>query len=360
MKQIRYLVDMHFKEFWREPGIIFWAILFPVLMALGLGSAFTEKREMIKTIAFVQEDKRPSDKWMEFTAQSETIKDSIVSKKLGSEKLGFTEYRFRAVTWDEAIRMLKKGKTNVIIKQTHDSLEYHFDPLNPEAQVTYLQLSSAVNGEELSDTSSIKPTEQAGTRYIDFLIPGLVAWGIMMSCMWGISYNNIDKRIRKLLRRMVATPMKKSNYMIAQFISRLSLGAMEASILIIFSWWIFDVQIQGSLLALILMFIAGHIAFNGIAILVSSRTDNSQIANGLINLVVMPMMILSGIFFSYHNFPDWMVNIIELLPLTMLADNIRNVFIEGATVFEVLPKAVALTIIGLAFMIPGLRVYKWY
>lgn len=243
----------------------------------------------------------------------------------------------------------------------NDSIMYHFDPLNPEAQLAYLQITAAFNNDERQAKSvNISPLTQTGTRYIDFLVPGLMAMSIMMSCMWGISYSLIDKRMKKLLRRMVATPMKKANFLFAQFVSRLLLNFMESALLFLFAYLYFDINLQGNWLALILMLLAGNLAFTGIAILVSSRTANTQIGNGLINLVVMPMMILSGIFFSYHNFPDWAINVIQKLPLTILADNIRSVFIEGAGLVEIATPFLILIGIGIITFISGLRVYKWY
>jgi ABC-type multidrug transport system permease subunit len=159
---------------------------------------------------------------------------------------------------------------------------------------------------------------------------------------------------------MVATPMSKSAFLLAQFIARLGLSGMEVAIILVFTWAYFGIELQGSAIAFFLLFIAGNAAFTGIAIMVSSRTSNSQIGNGLINIVVMPMMILSGIFFSYHGFPDWMVNIIRWLPLTMLADSVRSVFNEGALLSDVLPTLGALFGIGFITYATGIRIYKWY
>lgn len=355
-KQIVQLTLVQFKQFFREPGIIFWAIIFPILMAWGLGIAFTKKGELTKTIAVVSD--------VGYNAINSfagpEYEEGLWQKKVGNEKLGFTNYKFMSVSWDEAVQMLKKGKTFLILRLTNNDIEYHFDPLNPDAQLSYLQLQPVLAGDKVETEAVIKPMEQKGTRYIDFLVPGLVAMGIMMSCMWGISYNIIDKRIKKLLRRMVATPMRKRNYLGAQFISRLALGVIEAGLLILFAYLYFHIDIQGSIWAFLLMFLAGHVVFTGIAILVSSRAANTEIANGLINLVIMPMMVLSGIFFSYHNFPDWAVAVIKLLPLTMLSDQIRNVFIEGAGVADVMPYALILCGVGLVFYMAGMRIYKWY
>ena len=134
---------------------------------------------------------------------------------------------------------------------------------------------------------------------------------------------------------MVATPMKRSNYVISQLVARITMSMVEATLLVFITKWIFDISITGSFLALVLLFLVGNFAFTGLAILIASRTANTQIANGLINLVVMPMMILSGIYFSYHNFPDFMVSVIKILPLTVLADSFRSVFLEGAGIVNV-------------------------
>jgi ABC-type multidrug transport system permease subunit len=206
----------------------------------------------------------------------------------------------------------------------------------------------------------VKPLTVSGSRYIDFFIPGLIAMGIMMSGMWGLSYRIIEMRSQKLLRRMVATPMKKSHLLVAMIVVRTLMNFFEALLLFLFSFLVFDIRIQGNLLALLLIVLSGNIAFAGIAILISSRTARTETGNGLINVVVMPMMVLSGIFFSYHNFPDWAIPIIRKFPLTMLADGIRSVFIEGAGFREVALPFFLLMSIGTLFFSIGLKMFKWH
>jgi ABC-2 type transport system permease protein len=199
-----------------------------------------------------------------------------------------------------------------------------------------------------------------GTRYIDFLVPGLITMGVMMSSMWGISYGLIEKRSKKLLRRLVATPMKKSHFLIALITVRIIMNFIESLVLFVFALFAFDMVIQGDISALILMFLAGNIAFAGIAVFVSSHTSNTEVGNGLINFVVFPMMVLSGIFFSYHNFPDWSIAVIQKLPLTMLTDGIRSIFNEGAGYGEVAMPIVILTATGVFFFTIGLKIFKWH
>jgi ABC-type multidrug transport system permease subunit len=235
--------------------------------------------------------------------------------------------------------------------------------MNSDAELTYLKLSSIIGAGDIltvSSNSEIKPLTVTGTRYIDFLVPGLITMGVMMSTMWGISYGIIEKRSKKLLRRLVATPMKKSHFLLALITVRVTMNFIEALVLLLFALITFKMTIQGEIPALILMFLAGNIAFAGIAVFVSSHTSNTEVGNGLINFVVFPMMVLSGIFFSYHNFPDWSIPVIQILPLTMLTDGIRSIFNEGAGLREVGMPILILITAGTVFFVAGLKIFKWH
>jgi ABC-type multidrug transport system permease subunit len=259
--------------------------------------------------------------------------------------------------------MLKRGTVNVVLLEKDGNTEYHFDPLNPDAQLTYMKLNGIIGKGKIIVSESnqdIKPLTVTGTRYIDFLVPGLITMGVMMSCMWGISYGLIEKRSKKLLRRLVATPMKKSHFLIALMTVRITMNFIESSVLFLFALFAFHMVIQGDISALILMFLAGNIAFAGIAVFISSHTSNTEVGNGLINVVVFPLMVLSGIFFSYHNFPDWSISVIQMLPLTMLTDGIRSIFNEGAGYHEVALPILILTATGVIFFSAGLKIFKWH
>ena len=363
-----------FREIIREPGVLFWGILFPILMSLGLGLAFTKKADVIRKVAIISNieksvtlsdnslvadflqkncEKNPSVE-MEEWAWRYIIKD---------EKLGNSIFLFYKMGWDEAMKLLKRGTINVLVLGVNGSVEYHFDPMNPDAELTYLKLSNLIGeGEVLKvkNNSEIKPLTVTGTRYIDFLVPGLITMGVMMSCMWGISYGIIEKRSKKLLRRLVATPMKKSHFLIALITVRITMNFIESLVLFLFALIAFKMTIQGNISALVLMFLAGNIAFAGIAVFVSSHTSNTEVGNGLINFVVFPMMVLSGIFFSYQNFPDWSLPVIKNLPLTVLTDGIRSIFNEGAGYHEVAMPILILVATGVLFFSAGLKIFKWH
>ena len=372
--QLWQLIVSLFREIIREPGVLFWGILFPILMSLGLGLAFTKKADVVRKIAIINttviagaasESSIVADFLQKHCEKniSEGKEEWNWKHIIKDDKLGNSIFLFYDMKWDEGMKLLKRGTINVILTGSKDSVQYHFDPMNSDAELTYLKLSSIVGkGDilEVKANSEIKPLTIKGTRYIDFLVPGLIAMGVMMSCMWGISYGIIEKRSKKLLRRLVATPMRKSHLLIALITVRITMNLIESLVLLIFSLFAFKMSVQGDLTALILLYLAGNVAFSGIAVFVSSHTSNTEVGNGLINAVVMPMMVLSGIFFSYHNFPDWSIGVIKNLPLTMMTDGIRSIFNEGAGYHEVVMPILILTAIGALFFSAGLKIFKWH
>jgi ABC-2 type transport system permease protein len=372
--QLWQLISALFREIIREPGVLFWGILFPILMSLGLGLAFTKKTDVVRKVAIINIIERSSEGsdisvvtgFLEKKCEKNASKEQDTWQwkyTIRDEKMGNSVFLFYNMKWDEAIRLLKRGTLNVLLLGKNDSVEYHFDPMNPDAQLTYLKLNTIISNrttQPVLNNSEIKPLTVTGTRYIDFLVPGLIAMGVMMSSMWGISYGIIEKRSKKLLRRLVATPMKKSHFLIALITVRIAMNFIESLVLFLFALFAFNMTIQGNISALIIMFLAGNISFAGIAVFVSSHTSNTEVGNGLINFVVFPMMVLSGIFFSYQNFPDWTLPVIKNLPLTMLADGIRSIFNEGAGYHEVALPVLILLSIGILFFSVGLKIFKWH
>ena len=370
-EQLKHLILAHFKELIREPGVLFWGIVFPILMSLGLGLAFTKKADIVREVAIIRNDARidqvsVTDRFLTqnkatggVTPQGQQFREITIK----DDKLGNTNFHFIKMNWQQAMVQLKRGNITVAIEDSNGKIGYHFDPLNPDAQLIYMKLSGMFSGQitlSRSSNEEIKPLTITGTRYIDFLVPGLIAMGIMMACMWGISYGIIDNRAKKLLRRLVATPMKKSHYLIALITVRIAMNFIESGLLFLVAWLVFGITVQGSIPALFTIFVAGNVAFAGIAILMSSHTSKTEIGNGLINAIVTPMMVLSGIFFSYHNFPDWSLPVIKLLPLTIVADGIRSVFIEGAGFAEITLPSLVLTTVGIVFFAAGLKIFKWH
>jgi ABC-2 type transport system permease protein len=372
-QQFFILFIMHAKTLIRQPAVLFWGIVFPLLMALGLGLAFTQKLDTVQKVAVIinQNDLtgnklNPLESFLQ--NRTERISDSKTNKEeykliVKNKKLGNSTYIFQRTTSKDATLLLKRGEINLIIEEKGNNIEYHFDPVNSSARLIYLNLSRIINNKsnvEQNFGENIEPLMVKGTRYIDFFVPGLIAMGLMMSSIWGLGYGIIETRSKKLLRRMIATPMKKSYFLISLISVRSIMNFIEAALLFVFAYLVFGITIQGSIVALILIFIAGNVSFAGISILTSSRTANPEVGNGLINAIATPMVVLSGIFFSYHNFPDWAIGFIKILPLTLLADGIRSIFIEGAGMPEIALPFIALMLTGIICFYIGLKFFKWY
>lgn len=328
------------KAFYRNPGILFWTFGFPIMLTLILGFAFTKKQESIRKISLVS----PLTK--------EKLNIAQKTKEL------YTEFMFFEDSLEIASLKLKRGEINIFITLQNDSFFYYFDPSNNESFLTYLILKETLSSNNLTQNDIVEIKEK-GSRYIDFLVPGLLAMGIMNSCLWGSGWSLIEFRIKKLLRRLMATPLTKAEFLIAHLTMRVLLSAIEFFVLTLFSFWLFQVEVQGSLLALLFVFLGGNIAFSGVAILISSRAATTQIANGLINAVTMPMMLMSGVFFSYHNFPSFLEQFASFLPLTVLVDSLRGIFNEGMGFQAVFFPTGGLVCFGILCFMAGLKIYKW-
>lgn len=364
--ELRQLIIIHFKELLREPGVLFWGIGFPVLMAWGLGIAFKGQKETRKEIAVINFTVNGNFHRFLDNNQEKNISSGLPEKySLSIDDAVFGKNTFNFVLTDSATAStgMKRGIYPLLIDNNGDSITYHLDPANSDARLLQLQLSVLTGNTlpvEAFTGNNVIPAEVIGTRYIDFLVPGLIAMNIMMACMWGVSWTIIERRKGNMLRRMVVTPVRRRNILIGLMTARITMNFVEALILIVFAWLYFDIAIQGSIAALALVFVAGNLAFTGIAILTSSRTSNTEVGNGIINFVNMPMMILSGVFFSYHNFPEWSIPFIQNLPLTLLADSMRSIINEGAGIAAVLDKTVILAVTGIVTFAAGLKIFKWY
>ncbi|MDR1780091.1 MAG: ABC transporter permease [Tannerella sp.] len=359
--QLYRLIVAFFLETIREPESLFWGMVFPVLISIGLGLAFTQKTESKFTVMCVGQHATRLDSLLTVYGKPDAKHDASVWR-IENQTLGNTVFTFRRSDRPTAIIALKRGEADIIVGDSLGELQYHFDPFNSQGQLAYTKLAALVKSPETAGRTdaSISPLTLKGVRYIDFLVPGLITYGIMTSIMWGLSYTIIERRSQKLLRRMVATPMYKPNMIISMMSVRLLMNIIDALILIVAARLIFDVRIQGNIGALATLFLAGNIAFTGIAVLISARTSKIEVGNGWINAVQMPMLILSGVFFSYHNFPEWSLGFIRMLPLTALTDGFRSIFNEGAGFVEILMPSAVLTAFGVALFSLGMKLFKWY
>jgi ABC-type multidrug transport system permease subunit len=329
------------REYWREPEVIFWMFGFPVLLTLALGFAFRSKpaEEEIPVAVLAG-------------PQAEAVRDQLQRA---------SSLRPTIMSAEQATGSLRMGRVALIV-EPGPTPSLQFDPTRPDSAIARRVVDDALQraaGRTDPLALELRENSEPGGRYIDFLVPGLMGMNIMGGGMWGVGFMLVDMRMRKLLKRFVATPMRKSHFLVAMMASRMLMVLIELALILGFGWLVFDVPIRGSWLTVVMLVIVGAACFCGLGLLVASRTDKIETASGLMNLVMMPMWVVSGIFFSSARFPDWMQPFVKALPLTALNDSLRAVILEGGSLSQQLTRiALMLAWGGLAFLI-ALRVFKW-
>ncbi len=334
------LVKARLREFLREKGMVFWVFVFPLLMAIGLGIAFRSKPVEVPRVALVTD------------ADTKLARDLLASDRVKAEKL------------DEAVarRSLARAKVDVVVLLRHDEPTYVFDPVNEKGvgarHVVDDVLQRAAGRKDPLATSEITSSEP-GSRYIDFLLPGLLALNLMGSSMWGVGYNLVVARKRRLLRRYAVTPMRRSHFLLSYFFSRSLFLVLELALLVTFGALVFGTFVRGSYAALVVVAFLGAASFAGISLLIGARVENTESANGWMNLVQLPMWVLSGAFFSYERFPEWLHGPIRALPLTALCDALRAIYNDGASLVNVLPQTIVLCVWGGVGFLVALKTFRW-
>jgi ABC-type multidrug transport system permease subunit len=236
------------------------------------------------------------------------------------------------------------------------------DPVQADGRTARLMVVDALerlNGRTDHVAVHQQQVTAPGSRYIDFLIPGLLGFGLMSSSLWGIGWALMQMRTGKLLKRLVATPMKRGQFLLSFLIGRTILAVAEILFFVLFSRLLFDVRMTGNLVSFMALGLWGSTCFGGLALLVVSRANTMEAASGLMNLSTMPMAVLSGVFFSAGNFPDWLQPLIQLLPLTALNDGLRAIMLDGTSLLALGPQVLILGVWGLIPFAIALRYFKW-
>ena len=334
------LTNARTKEFVRETEAIFWVFGFPLLLALALGFAFREK---------------PPDR-----IPVGVIAGTDASRQAAalSKSAALTP---RVMDANAAQDALRHGKVSLVVDSTK-SLTYRYDPTNPDSRTARRETDDAL--QSAAGRRNVVPAKdefihEQGARYIDFLIPGLLGMNLMGTGMWGMGFTIANARMKKLLKRLVATPMRKSQYVMAQFLSRLIFLVVEVFVLVAFGWLVFGVRVNGSILTLAILCIVGGYAFSGLGLLTASRARTLEAVSGLMNLIMMPMWLCSGVFFSYERFPEAAKPFIRALPLTMLNDALRAVMNDAAPLTSVMPQLAFLALWGIVTFAVGLKIFRW-
>jgi ABC-type multidrug transport system permease subunit len=267
----------------------------------------------------------------------------------------------RDVAPDRVAQALRDGEVHVVVAPGDPPI-YRFDPTRAESRLARLVVDDALKraaGRSEPWQAREDRVAIAGSRYVDWLIPGLLGMDIMSTGMWGIALSIVQARVRKLLKRLIASPMRRRDYLLAQVFARLVFLVAEVSVLIAFGILAFGMPVRGSFAAIAVLSLVGALAFGGLGLLVASRARTFEAISGLLNLLMLPMWVLSGVFFSSANFPDVMQPAIHALPLTALNDSLRAVMLEGSSLAGVAGELAILGAWGLGSFGLALRLFKW-
>ena len=334
------LTSARTKEFIREPEALFWVFAFPMLLALVLGFAFREK---------------PPDR----------VPVAIVAGPHAAARLAALQKSpallARVMPEAEARLALRRGRVSLLVEEG-DAIVYRYDPTRPDARTARVETDDALEsaaGRRNVIAAHDEHVQERGSRYIDFLVPGLLGMNLMGTGMWSMGFSIVNARTRKLLKRLIATPMRRSQYLLAQFLSRLVFLVLEVVILVAFGWIVFGVRVNGSLVLLGALCLLGAMTFSSLGLLTASRARTLEAASGMMNFIMMPMWLCSGVFFSYERFPDAVKPLIRALPLTALNDALRAVVNDGAGIAAIASQAGVLAVYAVVCFAVGLKIFRW-
>jgi ABC-2 type transport system permease protein len=340
LRALKELTSCRVREFTREPEAIFWVFIFPLLLAAVLGFAFRQKPPDRIPIGVVAGP--AAERTMAALERSPVLLPRQYEKNAGREAL-------------------RTGKISLLV-ENGPPFVFRFDETRPDSRIARLEaddaLQRAAGRADPLPVRAERVTEK-GSRYIDFLVPGLLGMNIMGASIWSLAFSITMTRNRNLLKRLVATPMRRGDYLLAQILGRLTFLLPEIAILVGVGWLAFGVPIRGSVLLIFAICVLGAVSFCGLGLLIASRVRTIEGASGLANFVMLPMWLLSGVFFSSERYPDAMQPLIRVLPLTALNEALRAVMNEGAGLVAVATRLAILIAWGIVSFAVALKIFRW-
>jgi ABC-2 type transport system permease protein len=332
------LTLMRFREFVREPEALFWTLVFPILLTTGLGVAFRDQAADVVRVAAVTPQLAAA------LGKDPQLAVEELSAAAGAD----------ALRTGKVVLVAEPGPTGGVI--------YRYDDANPEGRTARMVADRAVQvaagrADPVAATDDV--AREVGSRYIDFLVPGLVGMGIMSNAVWGLGFAIVDARRRKLMKRIVATPMRRLDFLLSFQLWRMLLLVFEVGVPVGFGMLVFGVPVRGSFLEMGVILVLGSLSFSALGLLIASRARTIEAVSGLMNVVMVPMWILSGVFFSSERFPDAVQPLIKILPLTALVDGLRANMLQGAGLSALTLQVGALTGWLVVCFALSLKLFRW-
>ncbi len=328
--------------FLREPEAIFWTFAFPILLALALGIAFRAQKPQPLPVAVV-----PGAG----AAAVQTVLQTSAELRV-----------VPVATPEEAELALRSGRIVALVQPGSPEMQVAYDPTRQEGRLADLLVREAMqHAAGRTDPVAVRAVTERrrGARYIDFLLPGLIGMNLMGTGMWGVGFPIAAARQQKLLKRYLATPMRRSQYLLSFVLARLVWLLLEVGVLLLFGRLAFGVRVTGSYLAYSVVVVVGALSFSALGLLVVSRARTIEAVSGLMNVAMVPMWLLSGTFFSAERFPAALQPFILALPLTEVNDALRSITNEAGGLGGVLMPLAILCAWCVASFVAAMRLFRW-
>jgi ABC-2 type transport system permease protein len=331
----------------REPEAIFWIFVFPILLAIGLGIAFRNRPAEVLPVGAT------TAQLTQALAADSGLKATQMDESTGVHALAVGTIVLLAERTGDGVAGGGVGGDEVV---------YRYDNTNPDARTARMIADRAIEvaaGRKDVLTATNELVHEKGSRYIDFVVPGLLGMNLMGSAMWGLGFSIVDGRQKKLLKRMVASPMPQWQYLMGYLLSRLVMLAVEVVVFLGFAKLVFGVPFRGPLWQLGLLCLLVSMVFSALGLLTASRARTMEAVSGLMNLVMLPMWILSGVFFSASRFPAMVQPVVRALPLTAAIDAMRGNMLQGVQLGQLtMQVGILLAWFAMPFVV-ALRIFRW-
>ncbi|WP_372782137.1 ABC transporter permease [Litorivivens sp.] len=321
-------------EFYRDKAALSWAFIFPLLIIVGCALAFSNPDQTVLRLGIVG----TADNYQDLSLAQQPYVES-------------TEYQSKP----RALEQIQHHQIDLLVEREFDGLRYWVNPESSAGLAARQLLLSLDSNKQLAEEQL---TGQA-VRYVDWVMPGVLAMNMMFAALFGIGYVIVRYRQNGVLKRFQATPVSALQFIVAQMASRLMIVVVVNSLIFIGCDYFLNLLMLGSYSLLLLIVLAGSLSLLALGLVIASRTASEELAGGLLNTLTWPMMFFSEIWFSLENAPGWMQGFANLMPLTHVVKAARAVMIEGAGLAAIAHHLAALLITTALCLLLAARLFRW-